>query len=179
MISNYLHVTFDSRRRDLSTAFMVMVLIFLGVMTSACGGRETTTLVKIGEVNDFPPGSVTQIDLPAAFNDPDPPASGSETPGVVTQMQVMLISPIPIFLVNDPSEGLLALYARDPHLGCTVMWWEPNQRFMNPCHGEQYSRTGEWLDGASLRSLDSFTVTVTQTGEVWVNVSELQFGPER
>lgn len=158
---------------------MVMVLIFIGLLTRACSGRELTTLVKIGEIGDFPPGSVTQIDLPAAFNDPDPPASGSETPGVATQLQTMLISPVPIFLVNDPSEGLIALYARDPHLGCRVMWWEPDQRFMNPCHGEHYSRTGVWLEGPSLRGLDRFAVTVNDEGAIWVDVSEFKFGSAR
>jgi Rieske Fe-S protein len=158
---------------------MVMVLIFIVVSTSACAGRESTTMVRIGEIDDFPPGSVTQIDLPAAFNDPDPPASGSETPGIVTQVQGRLISPVPIFLVNDPSEGLIALYARDPHLGCGVRWVEIDRRFVNPCHSEQYSRTGEWLEGPSPRSLDRFAVTVTHAGEIWVDVSKLQFGSAR
>lgn len=174
-----LHITFDSFRRGLLTTLMAMTLIFIVVSTGACAGRESTTMVKIGEVDDYPPGSVTKIDLPATFNDPDPPASGSETPGVVTQVQVMLISPVPIFLVNDPSEGLIALYARDPHLGCGVRWVETDQRFVNPCHGEQYSLTGEWLAGPSPRGLDSFTVTVTQAGEIWVDVSKLHFGPGR
>ena len=158
---------------------MVMVLVFVVVSTGACAERGSTTTVKIGELDDFQPSSVTQIDLPTAFNDPDPPASGSETPGVVTQVEVMLISPVPIFLVNDPSEGLIALYARDPHLGCKIRWVETDQRFMNPCHGEQYSRTGEWLTGPSPRSLDRFAVTVTPAGEIWVDVSKFQFGPAR
>ena len=174
-----LHITFESRQRGLSNALMVMALIFIGVSTSACAGRESTTKVKIGEIDDFPPGSVTQIDLPTAFNDPDPPASGSETPGVVTQVQVRLISPVPIFLVNDPSEGLIALYARDPHLGCGVTWIETEQRFLNPCHGEQYSQTGDWLEGPSTRNLDHFSVTVNQAGEIWVDVSTFQFGSAR
>ncbi|MBW8011413.1 MAG: Rieske 2Fe-2S domain-containing protein [Chloroflexi bacterium] len=173
------HITIDSRMRELSTALMVMILIFIVVSTGACTGREFTTVVKIGEIDDFPPGSVTQIDLPARFNDPDPPGSGSEIPSVVTQMESKLISPVPIFLVNDSSEGLIALYARNPFLGCTVKWWEPDQRFINPCHGEHYSMTGAWLQGPSPRNLDRFGVTVTDAGEVWVDLSKFQFGSAR
>lgn len=139
---------------------------------------EPASVVKVGRVEDFPPGSVTPMQLPATFEDWDPPAIGSQTPGVVTPVPAKRVSPIRIFLVHDPAEGILALYNRDPHLGCRVQWREREQRFINPCHGEQYTQTGECIAGPCPRGLDRFRVRVVDR-QVVVDVRQLVVGPPR
>lgn len=147
---------------------------------------EPAGFVKVGRVEDFPPGSVTPMQLPAAAEDWDPSPIGSQTPGVVTQVPAKWVSPIPIFLVHDPADGFLALYNRDPHLGCRTMWIEADerpwvgvdQRFVTPCHGEQYMRTGECIAGPCPRGLDRFRVQVVD-GQVIVDVRQLMAGPPR
>ena len=44
------------------------------------------------------------------------------------------------FLVHN-EDGLLALYTKCPHLGCTVPGWDRRQRpaFQCPCHGSMYT----------------------------------------
>src|SRR3990172_3117496 len=73
--------------------------------------------------------------------------------------------PIPIFLVNDPVEGVLTLYASDPHLRCRVVLASelPSDTgfdlpaevtFPNPRHGGKYDRVGRYVAGPSPRGLD-------------------------
>lgn len=55
-------------------------------------------------------------------------------------------------------EGVYALYVVCTHLGCLFQWSPTEQRFACPCHGSQFSRTGEYLTGPAPRNLDSFSV---------------------
>ena len=148
-------------------------------------GRPAATLEKVGTLADFPLGSVTRIQLKATFTDANPrihavtASDGSGTVLGVTPLPPQNINPI-IFLVNDPEHGLMALYARDPHrFGCWVAWEESNQRFVDPCGGSKYTQTGEYIDGPAPRGLDRFGVSVTNDGEVLVNVNDYQQGPPR
>jgi cytochrome b6-f complex iron-sulfur subunit len=59
---------------------------------------------------------------------------------------------------ND--DGLLALYWKCVHLGCTVPWRENEQQFHCPCHGSVYDRKGVLLTGPAPRPLDIMAVTV-------------------
>lgn len=54
--------------------------------------------------------------------------------------------------------GVQALYVVCTHLGCLFQWRETENRFICPCHGSQFSRTGQYLAGPAPRSLDSFVV---------------------
>lgn len=57
-------------------------------------------------------------------------------------------------------EGIYALYIVCTHLGCLFQWRETENRFICPCHGSQFSRTGEYLEGPAPRSLDTFRVRI-------------------
>ena len=96
---------------------------------------------------------------------------------------------VPIFLVNDAEEGLLALYAADPHLGCRVglaseLTPEPgvsrpaNAVFFNPCHGEQYDVLGRYITGPAPRGLDRFGVVIAGS-DVIVDIGAFEYGPSR
>ena len=51
------------------------------------------------------------------------------------------------FYISRLPEGVLALYWRCPHLGCTVPWVEGQRLFICPCHGSVYEPTGQNIAG--------------------------------
>jgi cytochrome b6-f complex iron-sulfur subunit len=83
--------------------------------------------------------------------------------------------------------GLLALYWKCPHLGCTVPWradfdggavnfpgiigW-----FRCPCHGSTYSRAGIRVFGPAPRPMDTFLLTVNGDGSITVNTRAITSG---
>ena len=85
------------------------------------------------------------------------------------------------------SGGLLALYWKCPHLGCTVPWnpsfdgstvnfpgiigW-----FRCPCHGSTYSRAGVRVYGPAPRSMDTMAVTVNRDHSINVNTGRITLG---
>lgn len=89
------------------------------------------------------------------------------------------------WLVNLTEEqggpGLLALWWKCPHLGCTVPWrpgfvWPdpttgaPKQGwFRCPCHGSTYTDAGVRVFGPAPRSMDTMDLSVGSDGRVSVN----------
>ncbi len=83
--------------------------------------------------------------------------------------------------------GLLALYWKCPHLGCSVPWapgfngasvnfpgiigW-----FRCPCHGSTYSRAGIRVFGPAPRPMDTMALTVNANGSVDVNTGAVTSG---
>jgi cytochrome b6-f complex iron-sulfur subunit len=66
--------------------------------------------------------------------------------------------------------GLLAMFQRCPHLGCTVPWREDHGQFQCPCHDSSFTRRGEVIDGPSPRPLDLFPMSL-QEGKLVVDTS--------
>lgn len=83
--------------------------------------------------------------------------------------------------------GLLALYWKCPHLGCTVPW-NPgfqgaqvnfpgvNGWFRCPCHGSTYSRAGVRVFGPAPRPMDTMLVTQNSDGSINVNTGKITSG---
>lgn len=85
--------------------------------------------------------------------------------------------------------GLLALYWKCPHLGCSVPWngtfngaavnfpgitgW-----FRCPCHGSTYSKAGIRVDGPAPRPMDTMDLSVNSDGSVNVNTGRITPGDE-
>jgi cytochrome b6-f complex iron-sulfur subunit len=68
------------------------------------------------------------------------------------------------FYISHVPAGLLALYWKCAHLGCTVPWKE-NEEFEGekgifrcPCHGSIYQRTGQNVAGPAPRPLDIMAI---------------------
>jgi nitrite reductase/ring-hydroxylating ferredoxin subunit len=87
-----------------------------------------------------------------------------------------------IWLVKQDSGEVLALWERDPHLGCAVPW-RPEFEFQgtkgwfrNPCHAETYDLQGVCHFGPCPRGLDRFPAAVVD-GEVWVDTNTVLCGP--
>ncbi len=83
---------------------------------------------------------------------------------------------------EETEGGLLALWQKCPHLGCTVPWnagfsfqgrtgW-----FRCPCHGSTYTREGGVLVfGPAPRSMDRFRLEVQEDGSVAVDTGTTVF----
>jgi len=83
--------------------------------------------------------------------------------------------------------GLMALYWKCPHLGCSVPWnggfngatvnfpgvvgW-----FRCPCHGSTYSRAGIRVFGPAPRPMDTMALTVNGDGSINVNTGAITNG---
>ena len=88
--------------------------------------------------------------------------------------QPMVSSPGHFYLVHT-KDGVMALWWRCPHLGCTVPPWNPAaQEFHCPCHGSIYNYEGVRTGGPAPRPMDYMTVTVDQaTGDLLVNTGSI------
>ncbi len=83
--------------------------------------------------------------------------------------------------------GLLALYWKCPHLGCSVPWnpafngaqvnfpgiigW-----FRCPCHGSTYSKAGIRVYGPAPRPMDTMALRINSDGSVSVNTGQITGG---
>lgn len=83
--------------------------------------------------------------------------------------------------------GIMALYWKCPHLGCTVPWRSSFNGatvgypgiigwFRCPCHGSTYSRAGVRVFGPAPRSMDTFEVTINPDGSLIVNTGSITSG---
>ena len=91
------------------------------------------------------------------------------------------------FYLMHNTDGLLALYTKCPHLGCTVPWVGPPDSanaFQCPCHGSMYDYVGVRTGGPAPRPMDLMAVTVdAATGNVTVDTGQiserLAYSPEQ
>ncbi|MGH9196178.1 MAG: ubiquinol-cytochrome c reductase iron-sulfur subunit, partial [Acidimicrobiia bacterium] len=74
--------------------------------------------------------------------------------------------------------GIVAMYRKCPHLGCSVPWCAPAKWFECPCHGSKYSINGEYRDGPAPRGLDRFPVEI-KGGKIVVDTAQRIEGPPR
>ncbi|MEZ4626407.1 MAG: Rieske 2Fe-2S domain-containing protein [Thermomicrobiales bacterium] len=77
------------------------------------------------------------------------------------------------FYVVHNSDGLLALYWKCPHLGCTVPWAPNFQEFRCPCHGSIYDLNGINTGGPAPRPLDTMTIAVQSNGDIVVDTGDI------
>lgn len=82
------------------------------------------------------------------------------------------------FYISHVPEGLLALYWKCKHLGCTVPW-KPEESFQGndgifhcPCHGSIYLRTGQNVAGPAPAPLDLMQITISG-GKITVDTGKL------
>lgn len=66
--------------------------------------------------------------------------------------------------------GMLALWHRCTHLGCTVPWRDDEGQFHCPCHSSIFNTKGEVLSGPAPRPLDLFPIEIVD-GQVLVDTS--------
>ncbi len=130
----------EPSRRD----FLQLAWAATGALTLAAGGVMTLNffaprivegefggVFTVGQVDDFPPGSVTPI------------TSGR------------------FYLVRQPDGGFLALYQKCTHLGCAVPWNPEQGEFICPCHASAFEMSGQVINPPAPRPLDRFPITIT------------------
>ena len=83
---------------------------------------------------------------------------------------------------EEGDEGLLALWWKCPHLGCTIPW-RPGFPFEGatgwfrcPCHGSTYTRAGIRVFGPAPRPMDTMDITVNSDGSLTVDTGNIQKG---
>jgi cytochrome b6-f complex iron-sulfur subunit len=56
--------------------------------------------------------------------------------------------------------GILALWHRCTHLGCTIPWRDSEGQFNCPCHSSIFNITGEVVSGPAPRPMDIFPIAI-------------------
>ena len=82
-------------------------------------------------------------------------------------------TPGKFFLVHT-KDGLMALYWKCPHLGCTVPWVQSENQFHCPCHGSLYNYEGERTGGPAPRPMDYMAVSIAPSGDVVVDTGDIR-----
>lgn len=75
------------------------------------------------------------------------------------------------FYISRQEDGVLAMWHRCTHLGCTVPWSDDEGQFHCPCHGGLYDTKGVVLGGPPPRPLDLFPIEIVD-GEIIVDTSQ-------
>lgn len=78
------------------------------------------------------------------------------------------------FLLINNEDGLLALYWKCPHLGCTIPWEAGPGRFECPCHGSKYDRHGVLIEGPAPRPMDYMLIETDLAGNLIVDTGAIQ-----
>jgi cytochrome b6-f complex iron-sulfur subunit len=78
------------------------------------------------------------------------------------------------FYLVHTQDGLMALYWKCPHLGCTVPWNAGASEFHCPCHGSIYSYNGERLGGPAPRPMDYMGVSIAPSGDILVDTGDIK-----
>ncbi len=82
-------------------------------------------------------------------------------------------------------QGLIALWRKCPHLGCTVPWknnaatpegFTGATWFQCPCHGSTYTMAGVRVFGPAPRSMDTMLVEIDDKGNITVQTGEITSG---
>ncbi|HWI61673.1 MAG TPA: Rieske 2Fe-2S domain-containing protein [Symbiobacteriaceae bacterium] len=77
------------------------------------------------------------------------------------------------FYLTRTEAGLMALYWKCVHLGCTVPWNQSAGKFMCPCHGSVYTLDGQNVAGPAPRPLDMMEIKVTGQ-DITVNTGKIK-----
>jgi len=106
--------------------------IVLAYMKPRLAEGDFGSIITVGPVEDFPPGSVTPV------------TNGK------------------FYLSRLKDKGFLAIYQKCTHLGCSVPYLQTEGRFICPCHNSQFDSTGELLNPPAPRPLDLFPVLIEE-----------------
>jgi cytochrome b6-f complex iron-sulfur subunit len=161
-----------SRRNVLTATF------WAGLAAVVAGGIGTV-------VNSLYPRNVTGFGGPITVPVNRIPAPG-DAPRSFTEGRFLLVNLAPgegVMQGDAPSPGgLVALYKKCPHLGCSVPWREDASYkglrgvFLCPCHGSTYTRAGVRVFGPAPRSMDTMDVEVLDTGDIVVQTGRITEG---
>ena len=116
-----------------SVAALEFGAIGLKYLKSRAEEAEIGGIVTAGELDNFPVGSVTEFEG-AGF-----------------------------YLICTEEGDLLAVNARCPHLGCSVVWQPEYNQFICPCHASSFDKYGNFESPPVPRPLDIYHVIIDDT----------------
>jgi cytochrome b6-f complex iron-sulfur subunit len=78
------------------------------------------------------------------------------------------------FWLSNTEGGAMAIYKVCTHLGCLYNWKNQENKFVCPCHGSQFTKEGDYIQGPAPRSLDRFVMQAVDpvTGEILAQTPE-------
>jgi Rieske Fe-S protein len=182
----------DVRTRVL-VALAVSVVLFGGtvlvVSMSTSGHRHDASVLVTLNVAGVHPGDVLTTRYTASL----PPLKSQRLACsyAVTHACVAnrhYVHRVPVFVVDVPDEGIVALVGRSTHLGCRVQWihaaryqrfeHHPEVTFEDPCGGSLFALNGDCLGGPCPRGLDRFSATASGM-QLRVNLRKVVLGRKR
>lgn len=118
-----------------------------------------------------------------------PPAGAPPPQNIEGRFWLVNLAPGEGRIAGDGAEtagGLVALWRKCPHLGCTIPWRESYRSphdaegrrgwFLCPCHGSTYSKAGVRIFGPAARSMDTMLIEVDRAGNVIVDTGKITKG---
>lgn len=120
--------------------------------------------------------------LGSGFRDPDAIPAGN-----IEEYEVGLPKYFEIdrfWIVRLEGDEILSLYDRNPQSKCRTLWFindefmGTNGWFNDRCQNLFYDYTGRCFDAACTQGLNRFDVNVDDEGEIFVDLSRLNLGPE-
>ncbi len=75
-------------------------------------------------------------------------------------------------LISNTPDGLIALSSLCTHQGCPVHWQSDAKTFLCPCHGAEFSNTGDALHRPAREPLPRYPLTV-KNGHLMVDTNTL------
>lgn len=114
---------------------LALVQLLGGIFLFLVSGTRKKTarglsLIEVGEIDDFAPGSVT------------------------------LIRQGELYLNRLEDGGFLALSRKCTHLGCAIAWDEERKIFACPCHASTFDTSGRVIKSPAPRPLDQHPLTI-------------------
>ncbi|MDR3703678.1 MAG: ubiquinol-cytochrome c reductase iron-sulfur subunit [Candidatus Sulfopaludibacter sp.] len=113
-------------------------------------------------------GAVVRFLTPSVFYEP-PQSFKIGTPGDFSFGPPTFMAEEKIYVFRDRERGFAVASAVCTHLGCTVGYFQSDERFHCPCHGSVFGADGRVLHGPAPRPLEWFEVTLARDGQLRVD----------
>lgn len=155
------------------------------IQASFWGGLGLTLLGSVGTLVDFLyPRNVRGFGGPVPAGNVKDFAKGGE-PKQFSEGQFWMANLDPAETRPGGSgnaDGLIALWRKCPHLGCTVPWisgfdYEGDKGWYRcPCHGSTYTKSGIRVFGPAPRSMDTMKIEIDSAGNITVQTGAITPG---
>ena len=113
-------------------------------------------------------GAVLRFLKPSVFYEP-PQDFKIGTPADFSFGPPTFLAEQKIYVFRDREKGFAVANAVCTHLGCTVGYFQSDERFHCPCHGSVFGTDGVVQHGPAPRPLEWFEVTLARDGQLRVD----------